>query len=178
MRYDPFDVIVPHITGEAFSEAEVLGSAVWLWMHSAAHREAPLHMLSALLLPAIKNRQFVLASENGKPIFYLSWAGLSLEAEQRYLHNPPQYMPEEDWASGERIWFLDWVAPFGHSCAMRGLVVRRLFPRWCFRSLDHRGNERGLRVMNHHGMAVTSQEAHFWFAHNPPNFEPTSGEQR
>jgi len=178
MHYDGFDIVAPHVTGEAFNEAEVLGSVVWLWMHSSSHRDAPLHMLSALLLPAIKNRQFVLASENGKPVFYLSWASLSLDAEQRYLHNPPQCMPGEDWASGDRLWFLDWVAPFGHSRAMKSLIARRLFPRWCARSLDHQGNERGLRIMNHHGLAVTRQEARFWFEHHPTAFNTMSGEQR
>src|ERR1035437_8081062 len=99
MRYENLDIIAPSISGEEFNEAEVLGSAVWLWMHSEAHRDASLRMLSSLLLPAIKNKQFVLVSEHGKPIFYLSWAGLSLDAEGRYLNNPPQCMPEEDWVS-------------------------------------------------------------------------------
>jgi len=178
MRYDNFDVTTPHVTGEAFNEAEVLGSSIWLWMHSKSHRDAPLHMLSALLLPAIKYRQFVLVSENTKPVFYMSWANLSLEAEQRYLYNPPQCMPEDDWTSGERIWVLDWVAPFGHTRAMKSLVARRLFPRCCARSLDHRGNERGLRVVTHHSIAVTPQEARFWFEHNPAAFRPMSGEQQ
>ncbi len=32
MRYDDFDVIAPSVHQEDFSEAEVLGSVVWLWM--------------------------------------------------------------------------------------------------------------------------------------------------
>jgi len=178
MRYDTFDIIAPQVTGEAFNEAEVLGSAVWLWMHSKSHRNAPLHLLSRLLLPAIKNRQFVLVSENGKPVFYLAWTTLSVEAEKRYLNNPPQCMPEEDWASGELIWFLDWVAPFGHTRAMKRLIERRLFPRWCARFLYHRGDKIGLRIKTFHGLAVTPQEARFWFEHNPPAINPTPGEQR
>jgi len=174
MRYDNLDVIAPHVMGDnyRFNEAEVLGSAVWLWMHSASHREAPLHMLSALLLPAIKNRQFVLASEDTKPIFYMSWARLSLDAERRYLYNPPQCMPVGDWASGERLWFLDWIAPFGHSRCMRTLLSHRLFPGWYARSLYHRGEEKRLRIMSFHGLAVTPQEARFWFEHNPPAVSP------
>jgi len=178
MRYDDLDVIAPLVLGGEFSESEVLGSAVWLWMHSAAHREMPLQMLSALLLPAIKNRQFVLASEEGKPVFYLSWASLSEEAEERYLQNSPQCMPAEDWSSGARIWFLDWVAPFGHSPQMRNLATRRLFPGWCARSLYHRGDETGLRVVNFRGLAVTPEEARFWFKNNPPAFKETPGKQQ
>jgi len=167
MRCDGLDIIAPAVLGEPFSEAEAFGSAVWLWMHSAAHRDAPLHMLSALLLPAIKNRQFVLASENSKPVFYLSWAMLGEDAETRYLKNPPQCMPNEDWISGERRWLLDWVAPFGHTRQMRSLLSRRLFPGCCARALHHRGDEMGLRVMAFHGIAVTPQEARFWFQQHP-----------
>lgn len=167
MRHDGLDIIAPAALGEQFSEAEAFGSAVWLWMHSAAHHDAPLHLLSALLLPAIKNRQFVLASENGKPVFYLSWALLSEAAERRYLKNPPQCMPTDDWVSGERLWLLDWVAPFGHTRRMRSLVFRRLFPGWCVRALHHRGEQRGLRVVKLHGIAVTPQEARFWYEQHP-----------
>ena len=175
-KFDGFDVIAPKILGDDFngvSEAAVLGSAVWLWMHSKSHRSAPLQLLSTLMLPAIKRGQFVLVSEHGKPVFYLAWASLSEEAEHRYLTNPPQCMREEDWASGDRLWFLDWVAPFGHSARMRILATRRLFSGWCARSLYHRGDQRGLRVMEFHGIAVTQEEARFRFANRPPAFKST-----
>lgn len=177
MHLDKLGILAPLIDGTPFSEAEALGGAVWLWMQSESHRDAPLHMLSTLLLPAIKSRQFLLASENGKPVFYLAWARLSEEAEHRYLHNSPQCMPESDWTSGERLWFLDWVAPFGHSRALRSIISRRVFPGQCGRSLYHRGDEKGLRIVSFHGIAVTPEEARFWFEHNPPAFDKTSGVQ-
>jgi cytolysin-activating lysine-acyltransferase len=167
MRYEGLDIIAPEALGGEFGEAEVFGSAVWLWMHSAAHHDAPLYLLSALLLPALKTRQFVLASENGKPVFYLSWARLSEQAERRYLANPPQCMPASDWISGDRRWLLDWIAPFGHTRRLRSLVLHRLFPGWCVRALYHRGDKKGLRVMRFHGLAVTPEEARFWFAQHP-----------
>lgn len=171
MRKEAISIIAPAVTGEPFCEAEALGSCVWLWMHSTSHQDAPLHMLSTLLLPAIKNGQFVLASEHGKPIFYMAWAQLSAEAEKRYLRNPPQCMPREDWTSGNRTWILDWVAPFGHTRAMKRLIAGRIFPGWCARSLYHRGETSGLRVMTFHGMAVTPEEARFWFEQNPLELE-------
>ncbi len=175
MRYQELDVIAPAAPAcaeEGFSEAEVFGSAAWLWMHSAAHRDVPLLLLSTLLLPALKTGQFVLASENGKPVFYLGWAWLSAEAETRYLSQPPQSMRLDDWTSGDRLWLLDWIAPFGHTRTMRPLIGRRLFPGWCARALYHRGDEKGLRIMNYHGVAVTRQEAHHWFAQHACAFLP------
>ncbi|WP_258034832.1 toxin-activating lysine-acyltransferase, partial [Pectobacterium odoriferum] len=57
------------LLGGQFSEAEALGAAVWLWMHSAQHRDIPLSVLPTLLLPAIKHQQFVIASRDDKPLF-------------------------------------------------------------------------------------------------------------
>ena len=168
MRYDNLDLIAPHLSGELFNESEVFGSAVWLWMHSAQHRNMPLHLLSALLLPAIKTRQFILASEQGKPVFYMGWASLDEEAERRYLQNPPECMPIEDWTSGQRLWVLDWVAPFDHTRPMTALLRRRLFPGACMRGLQHRGAKRGLRIIDFHGIAVSKEEARFWAEHNRP----------
>ncbi len=167
MRFETLDVLAPGLLNTSCNEAEILGSAVWLWMHSQTHREWPLHTLPALLLPAIKHRQFVLATENGKPVFFLSWAELSPEAERRYLANHPITMPEEDWVSGERIWFLDWIAPFGHTPKARRLVTR-LFATRCMRALYHRGDTRGLKVMDFHGIGVMAEEARAWSALNPP----------
>lgn len=171
MRYGGLEIIAPAALGGEFSEAEVLGSAVWLWMHSAQHHDAPLYLLSTLLLPAIKNRQFVLASENAKPVFYLAWASLSEEAERQYLTRPPQCLAATDWTSGDRLWVLDLIAPFGHTWRLRSLILRRLFPGWCARALHHRGDEKGLRVIQFHGLAVTPPEARFWFEQHPCQFD-------
>ncbi|MEO8627544.1 MAG: toxin-activating lysine-acyltransferase [Betaproteobacteria bacterium] len=167
MRLGSLDITAPGLIEGSYSEAEVLGGAVWLWMHSASHRDAPLHALSALLLPALKQRQFVLACEDGKPVFYLSWANFSEEAEARYVRNPQVCVREQDWASGERMWIIDWVAPFGHTQAVSRLVTRRLFADRCFRALDHRGNDRGLRIRTFHGIAMMREEANSWFASHP-----------
>lgn len=177
MHDSDLKIIAPYVLGGEINEAEVFVSAVWLWMHSASHRNAPLQMLSTLLLPAIVSRQFVLASEGGKPVFYLAWAGLSEAAEKRYLKNSPQCMSVEDWTSGRRIWLLDWVAPFGHTQRMRSVLARRLFPGWCARSLYHRGKDKGLRILNFHGIAVAPEEARFWSENNPPAIDTTSRDQ-
>lgn len=167
------DIIAPHLMSQDWNEAEVLGSAVWLWMHSASHRNYPLHTLSATLLPAIKHRQFMLAYEAGRPVFYLSWANLSLAAEQRYISQPAVLMPDSDWQSGERLWILDWVAPFGHTHKMKRIVQQQLFANRCGRFLYHRGNERGLKVKTFHGSAIFPDESSQWFVFHPLPDYPT-----
>lgn len=167
MNTAPLSIIAPGLIEQTWNEAEVLGSVAWLWMHSASHRNFSLHTLPVLLLPAIKNRQFVLASESGRPVFYMSWANLSIEAEKRYLANSPLLMPEADWNSGNRMWVLDWVAPFGHTATASGLLRRQLCANRFGRMLYHRGNERGIQVRTFQGMAVLPEEAKEWFKNHP-----------
>jgi cytolysin-activating lysine-acyltransferase len=165
MNTPPLAIVAPGLLEQPWNEAEIMGGVVWLWMHSASHRNFPLYTLPVLLLPAIRNRQFLFASEAGKPVFYLSWANLSLEAEKRYLANSPLLMPVADWNSGDRMWILDWVAPFGHTPVMSRLVLRRfLVNRW-WRALYHRGNERGLKIKTFQGASASSARA--WFAAHP-----------
>ncbi|MCF3281647.1 toxin-activating lysine-acyltransferase, partial [Escherichia coli] len=121
MRNGKYDVLSPLYSGEPVNEAEVLGAAVWLWMHSPLHRDAPLHTLPDLLLPVIKHRQYVITTEQGRPVFFMSWAWLSQEAEARYLTQPAILMPQSDWNSGDRMWVCDWVAPSGHTPDMSRL---------------------------------------------------------
>ncbi|MCQ1895526.1 toxin-activating lysine-acyltransferase, partial [Escherichia coli] len=102
MRNGKYDVLSPLYSGEPVNEAEVLGAAVWLWMHSPLHRDAPLHTLPDLLLPVIKHRQYVVSTEQGRPVFFMSQAWLSPEAEARYLTQPAILMPQSDWNSGDR----------------------------------------------------------------------------
>ena len=125
--------------------------------------------MPTLLLPAIKNKQFILAIETGRPVFYLSWANLSYEAERRYLQHVLQ-LREDEWSSGDRMWVLDWVAPFGHSRLLSQMLEHQLFATRWMRALYHRGNERGLKVKTFIGKAVLPEEAREWFASNPIAF--------
>jgi cytolysin-activating lysine-acyltransferase len=159
-------IIAPALIEQNWNEAEVLGSAVWLWMHSARHKQMPLLTLPTILLPAIKQRQFILAAEAGQPVFYMSWANLSYEAEQRYLEHP-LHLGEDEWNSGDRMWILDWVAPFGHSRAMSRLLENQLFANRWARTLYHRSRERGTKIKTFCGKAVFPQEAREWFERNP-----------
>lgn len=167
MRVGDYDIKAPLILGGEESEAEVLGATVWLWMHSAMHRDAPLHALPTLLLPIIKRRQYVLVVENGRPVFFLSWAWLNLESEARYLTRPSIEMKEEDWDSGDRMWCCDWIAPFGHTAAMSALMRRDIFPDHCVRALYHRGEQLGKRVMMLHGDRVSAEQARAWQLAHP-----------
>lgn len=86
-------------------------------MQSPQHCNLPLLALDAMLLPAIRQQQYVLVLEEAgtgsRPIGYLGWANLSAEAESRYLHGLTGALTAHDWNSGDRMWFTDFFAPPG-----------------------------------------------------------------
>ena len=167
MHSGGLQIIAPGLIEQTWSEAEVLGSAVWLWMHSSSHRHTSLDALPALLLPAIKHRQFILAAEAGRPVFYLSWANLNAQTEQQFIQRHQIHMKDAEWNSGDRMWIFDWVAPFGHTMTMGGMLFCQLFANRCWRALSHRGEERGLKIKNFSGDAVLPEEADLWFSLRP-----------
>ncbi|MGK9173056.1 toxin-activating lysine-acyltransferase [Yokenella regensburgei] len=167
MRIGEYNIKAPLFLSEEENEAEVLGASVWLWMHSPMHRDAPLHALPTLLLPIIKRRQYVLVARDAEPVFFLSWAWLDEEAESRFLTRPSIEMREADWQSGDRLWFCDWIAPFGDTVAMHKLMRNDFFSGHCARALYHRGAERGKRVVMFHGNQISREDAHEWRRKHP-----------
>jgi cytolysin-activating lysine-acyltransferase len=154
------------------SEAEVIGAATWLWMHSVHHRELPLIALSQTLIPPVKAQQFILVSAacgDGtlNPVAYIAWANLSEEAERRYLAaGATAFLRPDDWTSGDRGWITDWVCPFGHTSQFRS-IVGALLADSCFRALYHRGDERGQLVKLMRGDRVRRADAEMWWQKRP-----------
>ena len=164
MQIDSFSITAPALGAPAASEAEVFGAVTWLWMQTPGHRDLPLYALSKVLLPPLKAQQYMLASASDgntlRPVAYVAWANFNADAESRYLHSAAAIRPE-DWNSGDRMWITDWFSPFGHSVALRK-TVGKLLANSCLRSLYHRGQERGLRVMTFRGYNVSRQQAKAW----------------
>lgn len=165
-------IVAPAFNLPATSDAESLGVAVWLWMHAPKHNTRPLFALEHGLLPAIHLGQYVLVIEKDtqtgarRPIGYLGWANLSAEAEARYVDNPITGLQRDDWNSGDRMWLIDFVAPFGHAAKVHA-TWRPLFAKAVVRYMYHRSNERGVQVREITGLQVKPDEARQWWAQRP-----------
>ena len=162
MRCGDFVVQAPLILGGHVSEAEILGAAVWLWMHSPMHRDAPLSVLPTVLLPVIKRQQYVLISQGEHPVFFLSWMWLSEESEARYLTEPSVMIRDEDWCCGDRMWFRDFIAPFGHAGAMSRLLREEILPHYYARSLWHRGGSVRPCIKTFRGNRISREVFRAW----------------
>ncbi len=67
------------------------------------------------LIPPVSLGQFrIWFDEEGEPIAFMTWAFMSKEVEGYFLKHDA--MPEDDieaWNSGDRLWGMELVAPFG-----------------------------------------------------------------
>lgn len=170
MDFDRFIVTAPGLGKPHQSEAETLGALVWLMLHIPEYQAMPLTALSRIAIPPIKRNQYLLLSERREdgvtqPVAYVSWAAMSATAEARYLRSVDSLEPD-DWTSGDREWIVDWFAPFGHSRHLRRVMVELCIGHM-FRTLYHRGDERGLRVLTFRGKNVSLQQQEQWWAARP-----------
>jgi len=164
-------IVAPAFGFPAQSDAESFGSAVWLWMHAVKLNDRPLYALDHMLMPAIQLGQYVLVVEVDaggakRPIGYLGWANLSAEAEARYVNNAITGLTREDWNSGDRMWFIDFVTPFGDASKAHA-VWKPLFAKASGRFMYHRSHERGVTVRHFIGADVASQDAQAWWVKRP-----------
>lgn len=131
---------------------EALGMVAWLWSASPLHGEWPSALLAVNVLPAIESRQYVMLVRGGMPLAYCSWALLNAEAEARYMRNPNSLRPE-DWRCGDRMWFIDWIAPFGGTRTLYRYMADA-FPDRVARALRVKKTNQTARVLELRGRAV------------------------
>lgn len=170
MQHGNLRITAPALFATVHSESEIFGSAVWLAMQAKNKNQLPLRDLTHWLLPALKAQQFMLASEvwqdQHRPVAYMSWANLNAEVESRYVNNPDEGLDPQEWACGDRMWAIDWITPFGHSHVF-SQAFRTLLPNSCFKSLYHRGGDRGLRVQYFRGKNLSLEQARQWWRDKP-----------
>jgi len=101
-----------------------LGKLHYLAAYCPLHRKYPAEGLARLFIPAV-NAGCVRFFEdaNGATAAALIWARLSDEVSRRMVYESIPPGPA-DWTSGDTLWFLDLIAPFGH-----GLQVARHIAR-------------------------------------------------
>lgn len=112
---------------------EIVGKAAWLWGCSALHKSWPISIFHNNILPAIIHKQYVLLMKNDYPVAWCSWANLSLENEAKYIMDTNSLVAD-DWMSGDRKWFIDWIAPFGHTRELY-MHMREHYPHSLFRAI-------------------------------------------
>ena len=104
-----------------------VGPVIMLYLQSSHRRFQFISDLEWLLLPPLVQGQCKLYMKKEYPISFISWAFLDEESEKRILQNGGK-LRSEDWKSGDRLWVIDIVAPFGGVENMLRDIQKNEFP--------------------------------------------------
>ncbi|MDZ7748852.1 MAG: toxin-activating lysine-acyltransferase [Halofilum sp. (in: g-proteobacteria)] len=92
--------------------ATALGEIAWLLSQSPSHRHSLfIGDLEWLVIPPLTLGQYRLFYSEGKPVGAAFWAFLSETVEQRLAGGGR--LGANEWRSGDRVWLVELVAPFG-----------------------------------------------------------------
>lgn len=92
--------------------ATLLGEVVWLLTQSPTHRHLFLADLEWAVMPALMLRQVHLFRSKGRVVGVALWASVSDEVDARLSSGVTRLAPLE-WKSGDTLWLVDIIAPFG-----------------------------------------------------------------
>lgn len=86
--------------------------AISLMSISDIHRELQIRDIDRLIAAPLSLAQYRIWREGSRPVAYVSWGYLSSEARDRHLARAG-LVKAGDWNSGQELWFMDFIAPFG-----------------------------------------------------------------
>lgn len=107
----------------------VLGDILELCLGSDVHRNWFVKDIERLFIEPLKADQARLFYRNGKVIGYISWAFFSYEAEDAFVTGKRK-LQSDDWKSGNRVWIVDCIAPYG-DVGFIGRWVRDYLTPYC-----------------------------------------------
>lgn len=139
---------------------ETLGKALWLWSCSKLHSRWPLESAIHYIIPAIEFEQCrLMLDENGMPRGYASWAWLNPQTEHKYIMDPNS-LSYNDWRSGDRLWFIDFISPFDFrdTIKLRRLMGQVHGENYLARSIRLRRDGKA-QVLEHSGGSVNMQKS-------------------
>ncbi|MGY0793133.1 toxin-activating lysine-acyltransferase [Azospirillum argentinense] len=117
--------------------AALLGEIVRLLTQSPTHRHQFLADLEWSVMPALMLRQIHLFRSKGRVVGVALWATVSDEVDARLSSGSTRLAPYE-WKSGEILWLVDIVAPFGGAERMLNQLARTIFTKRTIKLLKKR----------------------------------------
>ncbi|WP_454720320.1 MULTISPECIES: toxin-activating lysine-acyltransferase [Cupriavidus] len=90
----------------------LLGPVSWLMMNDPATRHAFFADLEWRVMPPLVLEQAKLFMRGEMPTAFVTWAYLSDPVAERY-GKPPFRLAPGDWKSGENVFLVDLIAPYG-----------------------------------------------------------------
>jgi cytolysin-activating lysine-acyltransferase len=118
----------------AFGNLPTLGPVVWLYARTPDRRFLFLSDLDWSVLPPLVLDQCRLFMKGKMPFAFVTWAHVNDDVHQRLLSGNGRLAPHE-WKSGEHLWLIDIVTPFGTLPEVLADVRKTRFPDQVLRYL-------------------------------------------
>lgn len=113
--------------GNQKTVAALLGEVIWLFSQSPKHKNFFLSDLEWLVMTPIMLKQLRVFYAPDRPIGVALWAYVNEEIEKRLMAGNARLGPA-DWKSGDRLWLVDIVAPYGGHEEMIKDLKGKIFP--------------------------------------------------
>lgn len=120
----------------SLAKLPILGPAIWLYARDPLRKFTFMADIDWVLLPPVILDQCRLYTKNDIPFAFFTWAKVNDAVDQRLRSGVLRIAPHE-WQSGEHLWLIDVITPFGQQEEMMtelrkaqfaGLKISALLP--------------------------------------------------
>ncbi len=95
--------------------SRLFGDIMTLMLNSPTHLNYKIQHFNSVVLPPVQLNQYRIYHDAKKrPVGFVSWAMLSDKSEDKFL-NKSEKLTLEEWNSGDKIYIMEFIAPFGHA---------------------------------------------------------------
>lgn len=122
------------------------GNAVWLLTQAPTQKHLFITDLEWLAIPPVGLDQFRLWRQGNLPVAFATWAYLSEDAEKRLMEGVRRLSPM-DWKSGDNLWLMDMIAPFGGSEEAMKELREKILPGKKIKTLQPAPSGEGMAVV-------------------------------
>lgn len=126
---------------------ESLGIIVCLMKQSEYHSQWPLWNIDSEILPSLYCGQIKIYFQESNPIGFVSWAWLDEQSLHQKIKDD-EALSIEQWRTGNRLFFNDFVAPWGHAIQIFNDLKNNVFPEVDSAGSIRRKNDGSIRVIN------------------------------
>ena len=112
---------------KVFQKIPLLGPLTWLMMQQSATKHTLISELEWRIMPPLLLEQAKLYMRDESPLAFVTWAEMSQASIDRY-RRAPHHLMYSDWNSGNQIWLIDLVTPFGGAQEILKDLREKVFP--------------------------------------------------
>lgn len=142
---------------KALAKLPILGPAVWLYARDPVRKYMFMGDIDWMLLPPIVLDQCRLYSKASLPFAFITWAFVNDKVDERLRSKQPKIAPHE-WHSGDHVWLIDVVTPFGQMEETIKELHELMFPDKSINALlPEPGNPTSLKVHQWPALTTKSQ---------------------